>query len=227
MNARTLAAMAAAVLSAISAQGQEYQIRGLTLNDEAPGPEVHVHHDGGAADAGVIQVKSYLNHERDTVKLKGRKIVLTTQAGAASVKDPAMLVGSCELPAQGGRVILFFLPEKPGSPACKVMVIDDSKKAFPPGSIKVANLSSLPVKIELETKPFDFKPGEIRNIEDPPKGDAGSAAAKVTCEANGKWQRVSTGVWPDPGTRRVLQVLVDNPDTQSAEIRGFRDITTP
>ncbi len=227
MNARSFAAVAAAFLSATVAYGQEYQVRGITLGQDNPGPEVHVHHDGGTPDAGVLDVKSFLNHEGVTLKLKGSKIVLTTQAGAASVKDPAQLIGSCQLPPKGGSVILLFVPEKAGSPASKIVVVDDSKKAFPPGSFKVANLSSLPVKIELEKKPFDFKPGEIRNIEDPPVNDASASAIKGTCESEGEWKTFSSGIWPHPGPKRVLQVITDNPETKLVDIRGFRDVATP
>lgn len=227
MNARHFTAMAAAFLSAITAYGQEYQLRGISVKADVPGPELHVHHDGGTPDAGVIQVKSFLNHEADAVKLKGSKIVLTTQAGAASVKDPALVVGSCQLPAKGGSVILLFVPEKEGSPACKIVVLDDSKKAFPPGSIKIANLGSLPVKLELEKKAFDFKPGEIRNIEDPPVNESNNIGIKGTCEAGGQWQLFTSGVWAHPGPKRVLQVITDNASTKLVDIRGYRDVATP
>jgi hypothetical protein len=227
MNARFFAAAAAAVFSITAAYSQEYQIRGITVGQDNPGPEVHVHQDGGAPDAGVLEVKSFLNHEGTAFKLKGPKIVLTTQAGAASAKDPAQLIGSCELPPKGGSVILLFVPEKAGSPTSKIVVIDDGKKSFPPGSFKVANLSSLPVKIELEKKPFDFKPGEIRNIEDPPVNDANASAVKGTCETEGEWKMFSSGVWPHPGGKRVLQVITDKADSKTVDIRGFRDVATP
>ncbi|MCW1926146.1 hypothetical protein OKA05_26545 [Luteolibacter arcticus] len=227
MNARSFAAVAAVYLSATVSYGQEYQVRGITLGQDNPGPEVHVHHDGGAPDAGKLEVKSFLNHEGTTLKLKGPKIVLTTQAGAASVKDPAQVIGSCQLPSGGGSVILLFVPEKAGSPTSKIVVVDDSKKAFPAGSIKIANLSSLPVKLDLEKKIFDFKPGEIRNIEDPPVNDANSSAFKGTCQADGEWQSFSSGIWPHPGPKRVLQVMTDNPETKLVSIRSFRDVATP
>ncbi|MCW1887790.1 hypothetical protein OKA04_23835 [Luteolibacter flavescens] len=226
MKSMFFAAVAAASLVSI-AHGQEYQVRGLTLGQDVPGPEVHVHQDGGKADAGVLEVKSYLNHEGTTLKLKGPKIVLTTQSGAASVKDPAQVIGTCELPAKGGSVILLFIPEKPDSPASKIVVLDDSKKAFPPGSIKVANLSSLPVKIELEKKPFDFKAGEIANIENPPVGEGNSSGYKATCETATGWQAFGAGVWPHPGQKRVLQVVTNSPESKLVVIRGFRDVATP
>jgi hypothetical protein len=172
-------------------------------------------------------VKSFLNHEAATLKLKSPKIVLTTHAGAASEKDPAQLIGSCELPAKGGSVILLFVPEKPDSPTSKILVIDDSKKAFPAGTFKVANLSSLPVKLELEKKAFDFKPGEVLNIVDPPVNDASASTVKGTCESEGEWKNFFSSSWPHPGGKRVLQVIIDNPDSKLVDIRGFRDVATP
>lgn len=227
MNARSFAAVAAAVLSATAVYGQEYQIRGITLGQDNPGPEVHVHQDGGAPDAGVLEVKSFLNHEGTTLKLKGPKIVLTTKAGAASAKDPAQLIGSCQLPAKGGSVILLFIPEKAGSPTSKILVMDDSKQGFPAGSLKIANLSSMPLKIELEKKPFEFKAGEVRNIEGPPANGAGASSVEAFCESGGEWKAFFSGVWPQPGRKRVLQVFTDNAETKLVDIRGFRDVATP
>ena len=228
MNARSFAAVAAALFSAtVVAHGQEYQVRGVTLGQDSPGPEVHIHQDGGAPDAGVMEVGPSLGDSATELKLKGSKILLTTKAGAASAKDPAQLIGSCQLPAGGGPVILVFVPEKPGGATCKVVVVDGSKKAFPPGSFKVLNLSSLPVKIELEKKPFAFKPGEIRNIENPPVNDANASGFKGTCESGGQWETFGSGVWPHPGGKRSLQVIVDNPDSKLVDMRGIRDIAPP
>jgi len=227
MNVRSLAAVAAVFFSANVVHGQEYQVRGLTLGQDGPGPQVHIHQDGGAPDAGVLELGTSLGDSETELKLKGPKILLTTQAGAASAKDPAQLIGSCQLPAGGGPVILLFVPEKPGSPTCKIVVVDGSKKAFPLGSFKVLNLSSLPVKIELEKKAFDFKPGEIRNIEKPPVNDANSSGFKGTCESGGQWETFGSGVWPHPGGKRSLQVIIDNPDTKLVDLRGIRDIAPP
>ncbi|RYD51598.1 MAG: hypothetical protein EOP83_23350, partial [Verrucomicrobiaceae bacterium] len=107
MNARSLAAVAAALLSATAVHGQEYQVRGVTLGQDSPGPALHIHQDGGVPDAGVMEVGPSLCDTETVLKLKGSKILLTTQAGAASAKDPAQLVGSCQLPAGGGPVILL------------------------------------------------------------------------------------------------------------------------
>jgi hypothetical protein len=223
-----LFAAAAAVLSLLApaTAAPEYQIRGLSMNPGLPLTELHAHNAEGTARAGVIQLKSFLNHEADTLEVKGPKLVFTAKADPASALDPAEVIGRCELPAKPGTVILLFLPEVADKPACKVLVVDDSKTAFPPGSILVVNSSTLPVKIELEKQPFEFKAGAMKLITDMPVGESNTAGMKGYCERDGKWQVFSSGIWPHPGEKRVLQVLTDNA-SGLVDIRGVRDVATP
>ena len=74
------------------------------------------------------------------------------------------------------------------------------------------------------TKPFDFKSGEVRLIENPPVGDANSSAMRAFTFQDEQWQRIAAGVWPHPGQKRVLQVAFDNPESRQVEMRGIRDI---
>ncbi len=191
-----------------------------------PATEVHVHDAEGTATAGLLQIKTYLNHEFDTLKVKGSKLVFTVKPEPASAKDPAEVLGSCELPAKGSSFIFLFIPEVPGKPASKVIVVDDSAKVFPPGSVSVLNLTSMPARIELEKKPFEIKAGETLLIEDMPVGPSNSSAMKGLCERDGKWENFASGLWPHPGGKRVLQVLTEAADKQ-VEIRGIRDVSAP
>jgi len=120
----------------------------------------------------------------------------------------------------------MFLPGtgKPGDPPFQVLVIGDTRRDFPPGSVKILNLSHQAVRIQLETKVFDFKSGEARIIQDPPVSENQSSGMKAFSFANGEWHRIASGVWPHPGEKRVLQVLFTNPKTQQVEIRGVRDV---
>jgi hypothetical protein len=230
MNARSIAALCAALLPwfvlPASAQ-QECKVRGLSLQPVVEGSEVHAHDEAGTATFGQVHIKSFLNHEFDTLKFKGPKLVFTAKADPASAKDPAELIGSCEIPANVKSVILLFVPEVAGQPASKILVVEDSAKAFPPGSVKVANLSSMTVKIELEKQPFEFKAGETGLIKDPPVGPNQSGGAKGFVEREAKWQLFYSGMWPHPGQKRVLQILVENPATKQVEIRGVRDVSKP
>lgn len=220
------AAAAFLTLLAPATAAPEYQIRGLSMNPGLPLTELHVHDAAGKAKVGVIQLKTFLNHEADTLEVKSPKLVFTAKADPASALNPAEVIGRCELPAKPGSVILLFLPEVADKPACKVLVVDDSMKAFPPGSILMVNSSSLPVKIELEKKPYEFKAGTMKLITGMPVGESNTAGMKGYCERDGKWQMFSSGIWPHPGEKRVLQVLTDNA-SGLVDIRGVRDVATP
>jgi hypothetical protein len=231
MNVRIAAALIAAALPVITvlpaAGQQECRVRALSLQAGATPAELHAHVEAGTSTAGVVTIKTFLNHEHDTLKLRGSKLVFTAKPSPASARDAAVRVGSCEIPAAAKSVILLFIPETAGQPACRIVVVDDAAKAFPPGSIKVVNLSASPVKIQLEDQSFEFKQGEIRAIPDPPVGPNQASAMKGFFQRDGKWQDFASGAWPHPGDKRVLQILTDNPATKQVEIRGIRDVAKP
>ncbi|WP_367875236.1 hypothetical protein [Luteolibacter sp. Populi] len=189
--------------------------------------EIHVHDAGGTATAGKLRVKSFLNHEFDLLAPKGGAVVLTTKAEPGSVKTPGDVVGECELPAKAASLILLLSPEATGKLHCKVTVIDSSVKEFPSGSFKIVNLTALPVTVQLEKEKFEFKPGEMRAIKNPPMGDDGSSSMKAFCTRDGKQEQVAAASWPGPGQKRVLQVFSEDLVTKQVGIIGIRDIAKP
>lgn len=201
---------------------REVRIRGLALQAGVPA-ELQAGNAEGKGPAGVVRVKSFLNHEFDTLKLQGNQLKFTASADAG----PAAEVGTCEIPAKAASVILVFMPDGPESKTCKIVVVEDSAKSFPPGSYKIANLSEVPVKIELEKKEFEFKPGEIRAIVDPPVGANQASGMKGFSQKDGAWQPFVSSLWPHPGGKRVLQLVTVNPATGQLEMRGVRDIAKP
>jgi hypothetical protein len=202
-----------------AAQG-ECRIRGLALKPGFP-ETIQVKEDDGKTTAGEIQVKSYLNHEFETLKFTGTQLVFTSAA------DPALVLGHCEIPEKASSLILLFVPEA-GDPATfKVLAVDDQAKAFPAGSFQVINLSPEPIKIELESEPFEFKPGEARVIGDPPVNEARSSAMRAYFQRDDKWQVFASGIWPHPGGKRVLQVVTTNPASGHLELKGVRDVAKP
>ena len=38
---------------------------------------------------------------------------------------------------------------------------------------------------------------------------------------------MSSGSWPNPGTRRVLEIVTENLVTKQAELKGIRDVVVP
>jgi len=204
------------------------RVRGLSFQLDSPPTDVFAHDAAGDGKVpGVkLDVKSYLNHEFSGLPIKGDSLVFTKTADPAGIKDSANIVAKAKLPAGFRSGIFMFLPGsgKAGDPAFRVLVIEDTKKAFPPGSLKILNLSPLPVSITLEKEVFNFKSGETKVIEDPPVGPSQSSGMVAKAFKDGEWRKIGSGVWPHPGSKRVLQVLFENPKSQQVELRGIRDI---
>ncbi len=202
--------------------------RGLSFQLDAPPTDVFAHDPSLAGKIpGVrMDVKSYLNHEFNLLPFKGQDLVFTKSSDPATLKDPATFVAKAKMPANLKSGIFMFLPGtgKAGDTPFRVLIIEDTNRAFPPGSIKVMNLSPSGVRIQLEDKNFDFKSGETRNIEDPPAGANNASGMRAFSSANGQVQRIASGMWPHPGSKRSLQVLFTNPKSGQVEIRGIRDV---
>jgi hypothetical protein len=204
------------------------RVRGLSFQLDAP-PAVVFAHPAGAPnkEPGVpLDLKSYLNHEFSSLPSAAYDLVFTTAADPASVARPAALVARARIPAGFTRGILMFLPGggQPGDPPFRVLVIGDTPREFPTGSVKILNLSPQPVRIRLENQNFDFKSGENGVIENPPVADNNSSGMTAFAYGDNAWRRIASGAWPHPGGKRVLQVLFLNPATRQTEIRGVRDV---
>jgi len=203
------------------------EIRLLAFQPDLATDEAYVHDPDAPAETVAIKVsiKSYLNHEFDTVMLTGNRIVITTKPERASLTRSKEVLGVAIF-ADGVRsAILLFLPASPnGKSRCQIMVIDDSKRAFPAGSFRVSNLSPQPVRIVLEEKPYDFKPGEVQLITDPPTRAGNQSGMKAFAFHDEIWQRIGSGIWPAPGTNRVVQVLFSNTVKGQVQLRAFDDV---
>ena len=187
-------------------------------------------HDPAAPDPATavsvkVPVKSYLNHEFSTMILAGRRIIFTTQPERASLTQEAELLGEATLPEGVRSAILLCLPAAAGDKArFRILVIDDSKRAFPAGTFRVSNLSSQLVRIVLEEKTYQFKPGEIQLITDPPVRAGNQSGMKAFALHDDVWQRIGSGIWPHPGHNRVVQVLFTNPATGQVQLRAYDDV---
>lgn len=205
------------------------KLRGVAFQTDQPLGEIYAHDPAAAAEGlpGVkVVVKKYLNHEVDVVPVKGSNLVFTTKPDPASAKASTDVVAKVQLPANLKSGIFIFLPGsgRAGDPMCRVLVVDDQVRSFPRGSLKVLNLSPLPVRIQLEKKNFDFKSGETRLIEDPPVGPNHTSGMVAYSHRGGEWQRIGAGIWPHPGDKRVLQILFENPRSKQIEMTGIRDV---
>ncbi len=219
------------LLSAATAHAQDagrrVKLRLLAFDPLSAPAECHVF-DAAAKPPrpGVpAPVKGYLNHECVELSLAGNSLVFAKSAVIAEAADAANQLATVKLPDKGALFLLFFLPD--GSGKFKVVTMEDSVGSFPLGSYRILNLSRLPVRLTLEKKDYDFKPGAIGLIMDPPVQDNMHSAMLAMAYADNNWKRIGSGLWPHPGQKRSIQVFFDNPQTRQTELRGFRDIAPP
>jgi hypothetical protein len=200
-------------------------IRGLAFRIEEPLKEAYAF---GPKISGVkIEVKKYLNDIFSPLPVDGgNELILTNSSDPASVKDPAAILAKVKFQPTLKSAVFMFLPGtgKDGDPKYRVLVLEDSVDEFPAGSLKLMNLSPIPIRMRLETQDFDVKSGEIRVIKNPPVGDNEHAAMSVFSFKDNKWQMFGNTAMVAPGRARVFQVFYENPASGKVEMRGIRDV---
>lgn len=215
-------------IAAAVAAPREISIRSLSFQPGFP-DDVHAHLPSGRATVGEIQVKSFLNHEANRLTFEGEELVFTLKSSPISATDVNQHIGTVDLPENLKSSVLLFIPisQKPGDYQSRVVPIDDSAAAFPSGSFKVANVGNLPIKIELGKDTHQCAPGETLVISKVPFGANQSVGMRAYCKRGDNWKLITSGVWSNPGTKRVLQVFVEDLLTKEVTLKGIRDITKP
>ncbi len=170
-------------------------------------------------------IRSGLNHEFTTLELTGRKIVLTKKPDRESMKRDGELVAEVTLPDGVKSAILLAIPPlKDSKVLCRILAINDSKRAFPPGSYHVTNLSPLKVRMILEDKNFDFNPGQTVLIEKPPFRPDHSIGMRTFAFKDNAWIQMAASIWSEPGQRRGVLILYPDVATGNVQLQAFDDV---
>lgn len=170
-------------------------------------------------------IKGFLNHQFITVPLSTRKIAFTSKPDHESLKRPGELIGEVTLPANLKSGLLVFLPGDPnGKSKSRIMVINDSKGAFPAGSFHITNLSPAPIRLMLEKKNFDFTPGKTILIQDPPVREGRMCGMRAWAHQGNQWKPIATSLWSHPGGSRSVKILFQDPVTSRIQLRSFDDV---
>ncbi|MEO7100117.1 MAG: hypothetical protein ABI162_12200 [Luteolibacter sp.] len=222
-------AVLGAVINSLSAQAPpalRAEIRMLAFTPDLQHAESYVQDPAAEPTATSVAapIKSYLNHEFSTVVQKSRKMVFTTKPDRASLTREGETIGEVTLPEGMESAILLFLPGKPGDKTlCKILAINDSKRAFPAGSYNATNLSPLPIRLMLEQKNFDFKPGGTLLIENPPVREGGQSGMRTFAFKDNVWKAIASSLWTPPGEGRRVLVLFQDPVSGDVQLRAFDD----
>lgn len=169
-------------------------------------------------------IKTYLNHQGTLVRLAGDEVVFSSSNQAADARKPEQQLATVKLPSKGDAFILIFL--KIGENKFKVLPLSDSVKDFPLGTIQVISLSKTPIKLVLEKKVFDLKPGALMQIKDAPVGANQQTGMYAYGFEDGKWKRFTSGMWVPPAeSKRLIEIFFDQPLSKRTKLKGFRDIS--
>ncbi len=224
---RLLLALIVLAATASAQTGREVRLRLLAFDTTNIPAESFVF-DSAAPQpvAGVpAPIKGYLNHEALTLQTFGGELVFSRSGAVQDATNADLQLAKVTLPKAGKDFMLVFLPT--GKDRFRILPLDDSIREFPLGSYRVISLSASPVRLTLEGKPFEFKPGQSSLITDVPVQANNHSAMYAYAEKDEKWQRIGAGLWPHPGLKRSVQIFFDNPATSQTELRGFRDISPP
>lgn len=227
-----ITALAAAAVVPLQAQQKgppptKFELRMLAFSSDFPYTELYAQDPAAEDQAASVAapIKGYLNRQSTMVELRSRKLVFTTKPDRESMTRPGELVAEVTLPDKALSAILLFLPgANDGKTSHRVMAIDDSKQAFPAGSLHVTNLSPVPVRLMLENTNYDFTPGKVIVIEKPPIRDDGMCGMRAFAFEESKWHPVATSLWPGPGKGRSVKVLFKDPASGTIQLRAYDDV---
>lgn len=218
---RLAASILIALISPVAAEVLEF--RCVSISPRHPATDVFVHDVEAKKGGRPVDVRSFLNHERDKLTRTGTELVFTTGSDVASLEDPKKRIGRVEVPEGVASCIFVFCPPM-GERGAAVQLVNDSAEAFPAGSIMFLNLAGEPLRLELEDKPFDCAADKQTLIIDPPVGERSSSAMRAFRKEDDQWVSVATGNWPHPGKKRVLQVATVDRSGRYVSVKGLRDI---
>jgi len=178
-----------------------------------------------AAEAISTPIDTHLESDPFMVPTRSRKIVFTTKPDFGSINRPNELIGEATLPGNARSAIFIFLPGKAGDKAkSQIMVFDDSKQAFPAGSLNVVNISPQAVRLTLEKKNYDFTPGKTILIPEPPTRPGNLTGMRASVQKGSEWAPLSTGIWSYTKSRRKLAIIFQNLATTKIELRTIEDL---
>ena len=222
-----LGLLSASLLSPLHAQGMKVRIRLLAFSSSLEAAEVFAQDPAAEPTAASTKadIKGYLNRDSVTLSLKSNKVVFTTKPDRPSMTREGETIADVGFPGSPATALLVFLPAKEGGKAkSQVMVIDDSKRAFPAGSFNITNLSSSPIKLILEGKEFDFPPGQNKLIDNIPADAHGEIGMKAWALQDGKPGLIASSIWTKPkATRSVIVFYLDESGT--VRLQAFDDVS--
>lgn len=210
--------------------GREIIVRCLSFTRMNVDKEIYLHSKPIDVDGDGLKMalKTYLNHERATMELLGDEVVFSRSIEGQTAEEES--IGRVQVPANWKRVLFVFFPppkdaETNDPPQYQVIALDDSTEGFPRGSILCYNLSPIKARLMLEKEQYEVDPGGTLVIKDPPTNAANHCGMYAYENKEDKWHRIGAGLWPHPGSKRILQFFYMDSVSNRVQLKGIKDIS--
>jgi len=156
----------------------------------------------------------------------GKVRLVLPHKNPATGADTGKVVAEGNL-ASGSRQIFLLLPLGKNGITYQVHAMDDDKKAFPMGAIRMLNMSPSDVRVKLAGSALPaLAPGktaiypQVRKVDD---WNMYMAEIFIAKKGN-EWLPVATQSWKSSDAKRDFVIVLIDPDTNQPSVRLYKDL---
>lgn len=210
-------------LPAVGASAESRKVKLRTICFEHAGDLKNVVLVGGDRKTPGPELPLFTSAFSDEIEatIQGDELVF---AGISADGSPLIPVASGKA-VPGERQLVVFIPGARGANPYRLLVIDDSEKAFPMGATIAYNLSSSAVRFSVGEHASDLKPGAHWLIPQPKKVNAMNQAGVVIsfADKSGKLVPVNSTRWLSTDQQRTLAIAYVHPETRQPTVNAYVD----
>ncbi len=125
---------------------------------------------------------------------------------------------------EGARQLALFIPQQ-GKIPYRLVMMDDSEKGFPMGSIAAMNLAPTPVRLRIGERDVQLKPGARGSIPQPAKvNDRNQANVEISfLDTKGAWVPVNNTRWLISPLKRSIAIAFLDRKTNQPTVNSYDD----
>jgi len=215
------------IVAAQTPAGGRIRLRTLLHDPLNPYAEFHV----AGAKAGMERLNLSMEGigTAQDVSFADGTLRLFSSATIDPAKPLANLAAACAVPAGLKRAIVLIVPAGPDAkPPYKLMLLDDSASAFPPGESRAINLTALPMAMAAGEHRVQLKPAAITPIPKVTKlNDLNQAHTRFYQKDGDDWVLFNERPTQYTDKVRNLFLLFTMPGVPDAQVRTLIDNGAP
>ncbi|MDQ8190284.1 hypothetical protein [Roseibacillus persicicus] len=159
-------------------------------------------------------------------EVSGDKLTFSLPVTSKTGETVYKPVGEGALPS-GNRLAAIFIPSGDADKPYKILVLDETEKAFPLGSTILVNLAPEPTRITLGEHDMTIPPGKMEKIPMATNvNDLKQATVRIFVPMEGprKWRPVSSTTWRILPELRNLAIAYQNPKNGRTSVNCYQEV---